>query len=81
MATKDDLKDWVIEALTAQEGSAHHVQVAKYIWQNHEADLIASGDLLYTWQYDMRWATDQLRRQGRLLPKPKGDRGPWRLAE
>ena len=80
MATKDDLKDWVIEALMACGGTAHHVKVAKHIWANHQADLEASGDLLYTWQYDMRWAADHLRREGKLLPKPKGDQGPWQLA-
>jgi hypothetical protein len=79
MPTKDGLKGWVIEALEASDGSAHHVDVAKHIWANHQAELEASGDLFYTWQYDMRWAADRLRREGKLLPKPKGDRGPWQL--
>jgi hypothetical protein len=80
MATKDDLKDWVIEAQEACGGSAHHVDVAKHIWANHRSDLEASGDLFYTWQYDMRWAADHLRGEGKLQAKPKGDRGPWQLA-
>ena len=80
MASKDDLKDWVIEALVAFGGSAHHVDVAKHIWANHRAELEASGDLFYTWQYDMRWVADYLRREGKLQPKPKGDRGPWQVA-
>jgi hypothetical protein len=79
MATKHDLKDWVIEALLTCGGKAHHIDVAKHIWVNHRADLETSGDLFYTWQYDMRWAADNLRREGRLLPKPKGDTGPWQL--
>ncbi len=69
------------QALATHGGSAHIAQVAKYIWDHHEAELKASGDFFYTWQYDMRWAADQLRRQGHLLPKPKGDRGPWRLTK
>jgi hypothetical protein len=80
MATKHDLKEWVVEALTAHRGSAHHIEVAKHIWANHRADLEASGDLFYTWQYDVRWAADDLRREGKLMPKPKGDKGPWQLA-
>jgi hypothetical protein len=80
MATKDDLKDWVIQALMAHRGEAPIIGVAKHIWDTHESELRASGDLFYSWQYDMRWAADQLRREGRLQPKPKGDRGPWRLA-
>ena len=81
MANKNDLKSWVIQALMAQSGSAHIAQVAKHIWDHHDAELRASGDLFYTWQYDMRWAADQLRAENRLKPKPRGDRGPWRLSE
>ena len=81
MATKDDLKNWVVDALREHGGNTHHIQVAKHIWENHQAELIASGDLFYSWQYDIRWTTDHLRREGRLLPKPKGQRGPWRLAK
>ncbi len=80
MATKHDLKGWVIEALNAHSGTAHHIDVARHIWNHHRADLEASGDLFFSWQYDMRWAADHLRREGKLMPKPKGDRGPWRLA-
>ena len=79
MATKNDLKSWVIQALKEQGGSARIPEVAKHIWDNHEAELRASGDLFYTWQYDMRWAADRLRAEYRLQPKPRGERGPWRL--
>ena len=61
MATKEDLKIWVIEALTAFGGSAHHITVAKHIWDNHQSELNESGDLFYEWQYQMRWAADKLR--------------------
>jgi hypothetical protein len=44
MATKHDLKDWVVEALRASGGSAHHVEVAKHVWANHKADLEKKGD-------------------------------------
>ncbi len=79
MATKGDLKSWVLQALNDHGGSATIVQVATHIWDNHEAELRASGDLFYTWQYYMRWAADELRAERRLRPKPRGDRGPWRL--
>lgn len=81
MVTKDDLKEWIIEALKAQGGTAAIPLVAKHIWDKHEAELRASGDLFYTWQYDVRWAADQLREEGKLQPKPRGDKGPWRLAK
>ncbi|MFT4150441.1 MAG: hypothetical protein QM656_09605 [Paracoccaceae bacterium] len=64
MANKDTLKIWVKEALSEFGGSAKLVEVAKYIWENHEQELRSSGDLFYTWQYDMRWAATSLRRAG-----------------
>ncbi len=80
MATKSDLKAWIVQALSAQGGRASIPAVAKHVWDNHEAELKASGDLFYTWQYDIRWAADQLRGEHKLQPKPRGDKGPWRLA-
>lgn len=77
---RDNLKEWVLDALKASGGHAHHVDVAKHIWANHREALEAAGDLFFTWQYDVRWAADTLRREGKLRPKPKGDTGPWRLA-
>lgn len=80
MATKNDLKAWVVEALKVSGGQATIPDVAKHIWDHHEADLRKSGELFYTWQYDMRWAANQLRAEHKLQPKPRGDNGPWRLA-
>ena len=56
MATKAELTSWTIAALRALGGSAHLIDVAKWIWANHEDELRGSGDLFYTWQYDVRWA-------------------------
>jgi len=75
MATKHDLVDWVYAAVKRAGGSATLVEVARDIWAHHEAELRASGDLFYTWQYDMRWAAQTLRDTGRFKPdgaKPKG---------
>jgi hypothetical protein len=66
MATKADLQDWVVQAIRAHGGETSLVNVARHIWENHEAELKASGDLFYTWQYDMRWAATVLRKQGTL---------------
>ena len=81
MITKDKLQEWTIEALEAHGGSASIVQICKHIWQQHKSELEASGDLFYTWQYDMRWAGDKLRKERVLEQKRLGDRGPWRLAK
>lgn len=81
VANKADLTDWVLEALQQLGGSAEVIDVSKRVWRNHEADLVASGDLFYTWQYDLRWAAQRLRDSGRL--KPSVGRRPhttWDLA-
>ena len=79
MATKHDLQDWVLEAVKAEGGSASLVAVARQLWQRHEQDLRQSGDLFYTWQYDMRWAAQALRDTGRLAKMDGSRSGTWDL--
>lgn len=76
MADKSDLKLWILEALAALGGHAHWVAVARHIWATHEADLRESGDLFYTWQYQLGWAAQVLRDEGRI---DKPGRGNWTL--
>ena len=66
MATKSDLEGWVLKAVQDLGGEATVLDVAKELWQVHEHDLRASGDLFFTWQYDMRWAAQNLRGDGKL---------------
>lgn len=58
-------------------GKGSIVDICRHIWENHEAELKASGDLFYTWQYDMRWAGQRLSDDRKLDP-PSGRL--WRLA-
>ena len=46
MATKLDLKEWVVEALRAHGGSAHPIDVAKFIWVNYQDELQGAGELV-----------------------------------
>ena len=48
MATKDDLEEWLTQALRAHSGRASIVQVSEYIWDTREKELRGSGDLFYT---------------------------------
>jgi hypothetical protein len=80
MATKYELRGWVKEALEALGGAGTVVEVSREIWQRHEAELRASGDLFYTWQYDMRWAAQSLRDNGEAKPVDGRRRGLWELA-
>lgn len=75
MATREDLKNWVAEALVA--GPASVPAVAKHIWDHHEAELRASGDLFFTWQYAMRWEAQKLQLAGKL--NKRGKSGIWEL--
>lgn len=79
MATRDDIKDWVLVALQELGGKARPVDVAKYIWHNWEPELRKSGDLLYKWQYEARWAATSLRKEGKIKAVHNLRDLPWEL--
>jgi hypothetical protein len=81
MVSRDVLMDWVIDALRAQGGSSNVKGVAKHIWEQHEKELRASGDLFYAWQYDIRWAAKKLRDTGRIKAVDDAKTLPWELSE
>jgi hypothetical protein len=73
----EKLKEWVVDALGALGGHGRVPDIAKHIWDHHEAELRASGDLFYTWQYAMRWAGQVLQKEGKL--SKKGEGRTWQL--
>ena len=77
--SRERLKEWVPEALKALGGKAQIVHIAKEIWKRHSKDMPANDNLLYTWQYDMRWAALTLRKKGVLEKVSKLPRGVWAL--
>ncbi|NOJ22197.1 hypothetical protein [Vibrio coralliilyticus] len=79
MANKSDLRQWVCDALAHHGGEARLIEVARYIWHQHEAELRLSGDLFYTWQYYMRWAATQLRKNNTLKSVDDSPPGVWVL--
>ena len=79
MASRSDLQDWVVDALREHGGKASIVDVARSLWARHEQDLRHSGDLFYTWQYDMRWACTQLRTRKLVQPAEASEPGIWHL--
>ncbi|WP_308492285.1 hypothetical protein [Microbacterium terrisoli] len=81
MLGRETFKAFVVEALRSLGGSGSVVEVTKYIWQVHENDLRQSGDLFFTWQYDVRWAAQYLRNHGFLAPVHGDRRAPWRLSD
>lgn len=79
MYKRDDLAKWLEEALKISNGSASIVQVCRIVWEKHEQDLKSSGDLFFTWQYDIRWAATKLRKIGIMRPEHSSSRGLWEL--
>lgn len=80
MTTRNDMKAWVLAALKSLGGKGWPRDVAEYIWINYEAELRKSGSLLYTWQYDVRWAAQILRNEGVLKPVHRRRDLPWEIA-
>ena len=80
MSKREDLKPWVINALRAHGGSATIIEVCQYIWEHHEDELKSSGNLFYTWQYDVHWAAQTLHDNGTLRPVQGSRFRPWELA-
>ena len=80
MATKHVLVDWLHEALGASGGRGRIADLCKIVWNRHENDLRASGELFYTWQYDIRWAAYQLRKAGKLKAEILSPKGVWELS-
>ena len=58
--------DWVEEAVRDCGGIGTIPEVAEKLWQKHSGDIIDEGDLLWTWQYEMRWSARSLRQAKRL---------------
>ena len=79
MATKNALTRWIIEALQSYEGSASLIQVCEFVWRKSESQLRDSGDLYFTWQYDIRWAAHSLRVSRKLRLANSSPRGIWEL--
>jgi hypothetical protein len=79
LADKYDLRDWLIEALAASGKKGTIIDVCKFIWNKYENELKASGNLFYTWQYDVRWAATELRKTGKMKPANISPQGVWEL--
>jgi hypothetical protein len=80
MPGKENLQEWVMEAIESLGGGGTVVEVSREVWRRHEGDLREAGDLFYTWQYDIRWAAQELRDRGQLMPADQVPRGVWALA-
>jgi len=76
---KTILQSWVVEALRDLGGAGTPSEVARLVWEQHEDDLRRSGNLFFTWQYDLRWAAQKLRDSGALRSVDGDRRSLWEL--
>ena len=74
-----NLQNLVVDALKYLGGSGTIIQVAEHIWKNNNEKLSKSGNVFYTWQYDMRWAATKLRQRGVMLQAKESPQGKWIL--
>ena len=77
MTYREKLQLWVWQALDELGGRGTVNEVAKNIWVKHETDLKAAGDAFYSWQYDMRWAAQGLRKKGKIDFRKVGKLNEW----
>ena len=59
--TRQDFKPWILEALDAHDGRAEIFQVSRFIWDNYHHKISKDKKMLYTWQYEIRWAALSLK--------------------
>lgn len=77
---KSDLPELLEATLVELNGAGAILDVCKMFWKEHEEELRASGDLFYTWQYDIRWAATTLRKEGIMKDTSLSKTGVWELS-
>ena len=66
--TRKELPDLLYKTLKELGGSANMMDVFRKFWNEHKDKLKETDDIFYTWNYDIRWAATQLRKQGKMKP-------------
>lgn len=88
--TDPRVQPWLVDALA--QGPSDPVDVGRRVWQEHEPEIRASGDLLYTWQLDLHACAAAMTDDGSLALDTDGrwvltgvavspGQGPWRDEE
>lgn len=77
--TKEMLPDLLYGILRDMGGHGSIISICKRFWSEYENELRNSGDLFYTWQYDIRWAATTLRKTGRMIDAKVSPSGVWEI--
>jgi hypothetical protein len=76
---RKQITSWVTDALNDLGGSASFLDISKHVWEHKEVEIRQIENLLYEWQYELRWAAYFLRREGILKPAAESPKGVWEL--
>lgn len=76
--TREELKPMIVKALEAHNGRAAIYKVSEFIWEKYSSKILDDKRMLYTWQYEMRWAAMALQKDG-LIELGKFKKGVWSL--
>lgn len=66
--TRKDLPNILYQIIYELGGSAEMIDIFKSFWSKYKNVLKETDDIFYTWNYDMRWAATQLRKDNRMKP-------------
>ena len=77
--TREDLPSILYKAIVDMGGKTSIIDICRYVWEKHEAELRQSGNLFFSWQYDIRWAATELRKSKRMVAAKVSPRGIWEV--
>ena len=76
---REDLPARLYIVIEGLGGEGTLLDICKKFWEQYETELQKSGDLFYTWQYDIRWAATSLRKAGLMEEANTCEKGTWRI--
>lgn len=86
--TRTDLPNILYQIIDELGGRAKMMDIFKSFWAKYKNVLNEDEDIFYTWNYDIRWAATQLRKEKRMKPAetrentcgaPVSPKGIWEI--
>lgn len=65
---RNDLPDLLYKTIQSLGGKASMMDIFREFWKLYANKLDPAEDMFYTWNYDIRWAATELRKNGRMKP-------------
>ena len=65
--------------LYQMDGNGYILDISKKFWIKYKDNITPNNNLFYTWQYDIRWAATELRKNN-IMVRPDLEKGLWTLA-